>query len=461
MMTRDPRIDQQIEQGRDASLEQLFRLLKQPSISAQGTGVEQCATLVASLLEEHGIEARIMPTAGFPVVYGERIVDQDANTILFYGHYDVQPPEPYDEWVTPPFEPTIRDGRIYARGSGDNKGQFLAHILAIKLLDDLELMPKVNIKFLIEGEEENGSPSLPAFVEEHRDLLQADLFYAADGPKHPSNRPVVFFGLRGQLSVEINIQGANRDLHSGNFGGPIPNGAWRAVNLLRTMRDPEGRVTIDGFYDAVTPPTELEQELAAKIPFDVKAVKRDLEITDFDGPADLGYYEKLMFQPTLTINGINSGYAGEGSKTVIPSRAKIKLDSRLVPDQTPEGVYAAIERHVKHVAPDAEIRMIAGTMPSKTSPELPVSQTVVEAIGEAYEVEPVVMPLLGASSPNYLFSNVLGLPAIWTTYANPDENNHSPNENLKVTDFLSGIHASTSVLQHFAAMKREDLQSQD
>ncbi|HLT19287.1 MAG TPA: M20/M25/M40 family metallo-hydrolase [Thermomicrobiales bacterium] len=443
-------IREAIEKHKDEYLETLFRLLRQPSISTQGVGVEECAALVAEILEANGISARIMPTAGLPVVYGERKAADDAPTVLIYGHYDVQPPEPYEEWISPPFEPEIRDGRIYARGAGDNKGQFVAHILALKLLDDLGLMPKLNVKFLLEGEEESSSPNLPPFIEQHRDLLKADLLYAADGPMHPTDRPVVFFGLRGNLKMELIAVGANRDLHSGNFGGPVPNPAWTLVQLLATMRSPEGRVLIEGFYDNVVPPTDYERELIARMPFDADAVKRDLGIDEFDGPPELSYYEKVMFQPTLTITGFNTGYTGTGAKSVIPSRAVLKLESRTVPNQTPDEIYAKIERHVKQHAPGVSIRKLAGTYPSRTSPELPVSRAIVAAVGEAWGVEPVVTPAIGGSSPNYLFTNVLGIPAIWATYAPADENNHAPNENIRVDDYFKGILASALVYRRVA-----------
>jgi len=358
-------IEDAIEGRRDAFLNTLFRLLRQPSISAQGIGVTECAELTRTILEEHGIPGRVMPTAGLPVVYGERHAGEDANTILIYGHYDVQPPEPYEAWISPPFEPTIRDGRIYARGSADNKGQFLAHILAIKVLVDLGRLPRLNIKLLLEGEEESSSPNLPEFVESHRDLLKADLMFAADGPSHLSNRPIVFFGMRGNL--------------------------------------------------------------------------------------------KIMFQPTLNITGIAGGYAGKGAKSAIPSRAVAKLETRLVCDMDPDETFSRIERHVRRYAPDVTIRKLAGTRPSKTCLDLPVSRMMVGAIADAYGVEPVIQPVLGGASPNYLFTNVLKMPAIWATYGPPDQNNHSPNENITLGSFFDGIRASALVLQRFAAMPRSDL----
>jgi acetylornithine deacetylase/succinyl-diaminopimelate desuccinylase-like protein len=446
-----------IDERREEFLGTLFRLLRQPSISTQGVGVEECARLVKDTLDAHGLSSRIMPTAGYPVVYGERRAGDEANTLLIYGHYDVQPPDPLEAWVTPPFEPAIRNGRIYARGAGDNKGQFLAHILAIKLLADMGKLPRLNIKLLLEGEEESASPNLPGYVEQHADLLQADVLYAADGPMHPSNRPIVFFGVRGTLKMELEATGANRDLHSGIYGGPVPNPLWKLVDLLGGMRTADGRVAIEGFYDRVISPTEYEREMLARIPFDGQAVKDDLGIPEFVGPPGLSYYEQLMFQPTLTINGIAGGYAGRGAKSVIPSKAVLKLETRLVANQDPDEIFAKVERHVRRYAPDIRIRKLAGTRPSKTSPELPVSRAIIRAIADAYGVEPVVMPVLGGSSPNYLFTDVLKIPSIWTTYGPSDENNHSPNESITVESFFAGVRASIAVMQRVAELPRSEL----
>jgi acetylornithine deacetylase/succinyl-diaminopimelate desuccinylase-like protein len=457
-MPLGPDVEHAIDQRRDEFLNTLFRLLRQPSISTQGIGVAECAELVKTILEEHGIRGCVMPTAGLPVVYGERTAGPDANTLLIYGHYDVQPPEPYEAWISPPFEPTIRDGRIYARGTGDNKGQFLAHILAIKLLADLGQLPRLNIKLLLEGEEESSSPNLGGFIERHRDLLKADLMFAADGPGHLSGRPIVFFGMRGNLKMELEATGPNRDLHSGNYGGPAPNPVWKLVDLLGTMRFPDGRVTVEGFYGQVVPPTRYERDGMGEMPFDERAFKENLGIAEFAGPRDLSYYEKIMFQPTLNITGIAGGYAGTGAKSAIPSKAVVKLETRLVHAMDPEKTFATIQRHVQRYAPDIAIRKLAGTRPSKTSLDLPVSRMMIGAIAEAYGKEPVIQPVLGGASPNYLFTNVLKMPAIWATYGPHDQNNHSPNENITLQSFFDGIRASILVLQRFSAMPRAEVE---
>jgi len=457
-MPISPEIEHAIAARRDEFLRTLFRLLRQPSISTQGIGVSECAALVKTVLEEHGLRGQVLPTAGLPVVYGERSAGADANTLLIYGHYDVQPPEPLEAWVSPPFEPTIRDGRIYARGTGDNKGQFLAHILAIKVLADLGQLPPLNIKMLLEGEEESSSPNLPAFVEGHRDLLRADCLFAADGPGHLSGRPIVFFGMRGNMKMELEATGPNRDLHSGNYGGPVPNPIWTLVDLFSGMRFPDGRVSIEGFYDQVVVPTATEREVMGRMPFDEAAVKANLGLTEFAGPRDLTYYEQIMFQPTLNITGIAGGYAGKGAKSAIPSKAAAKLETRLVHAMDPEATFAKIQRHVQRYAPGVSIRKLAGTRPSKTSLDLPVSRMMVGAISDAYGKAPVIQPVLGGASPNYLFTNVLKIPAIWATYGPHDQNNHSPNENITVESFFDGIRASVLVLQRFAALPRAEVE---
>jgi acetylornithine deacetylase/succinyl-diaminopimelate desuccinylase-like protein len=442
---------------REAYVEAVCRLARQPSVSSQGVGIEECARLLAGMFAEHGMPARILPTEGNPVVYAERLAGDDANTILIYGHYDCQPADPPDAWTSPPFEPTIRDGRIYGRGVGDNKGQFLASLFAIKLLQDLGRLPRVNIKFIVEGEEESGSPSLPRFVERHADLLRADVFYAPDGPKHLTNRPIAQFGFRGVLQVELEATTANRDVHSGIWGGPVPNAIWRLVDLLATMRFPDGRVAIEGFYERVVPPSEYEHGLMRRVPFDERAVKDNLGIDSFDGPRDLSYHEKIMFQPSFNLGGIIGGYTGRGARTAIPRTALAKLETRLALDQDPDEIYGKIARHVARYGHGVVARKLHGTRPSRTSPELPVSKTLVSALAEAYGMEPVVVPTSGGSSPNYLFTDVLRMPSMWTTYGPPDENNHAPDENMTIESILEGVRASAVVLERFAALPRGDL----
>lgn len=438
----------QLQRQEEHSLQTLFTLIRQPSISATGEGVRECAELLVQIMQEQGISARVMETAGLPVVYGEVMHHPDSPTVLIYGHYDVQPADPLAAWVSPPFEPTIRDGKIYGRGSADNKGQLLAHVLAVGALLRSG-WPKLNVKFLFDGEEESGSPSLPAFLAEHACLFQADLAYSSDGPKHESGRPVVFFGVRGLLYVEIVLRGAKQDFHSGNKGGVLPLPAWRLVHMLTRLRSEDGRCHLPGFYDQVVEPTEFEEQLLATLPFDRDEFLRLTGLADTELNA-AAYWRKLMFEPTCNICGLTSGYQGDGSKTIIPAQASAKLDFRLVPDQDPDLIMQSLRQFLAEHAPDAELISHGSYLPSRTPIEQPICQTVIEAVAEAFGQQPVVQPRLGGSAPDYLMTKHLRLPSIWVPYANADEDNHSPNEKMGIQDFLNGIRCTAVVLDRVA-----------
>lgn len=439
-----------IDAQRDEYLETLFKLLRQPSVSAQDNGVLECAELLRDTLRQFGVGSYLIPTDGYPVVYGEVAAErEDAFTILFYGHYDVQPPEPLEAWESDPFDPTVRNGRVYARGARDNKGQLIAHVLAVRAFLETTGAVPVNVKFVFEGEEESGSPNLLTFVESHRDHLQADLVYTSDGGYDDSGRPVVCFGVRGMLALELEARGAKSDLHSGNRGNVVPNPAWTLIDLLHTMRDSTGRVTIEGFYDDVREPTEIEDDLASKVPFDREAFLSAMDLIDTPIRSPKDYARRLMFEPTFNIAGFTSGYGGEGIKTIVPSRADLKMDLRLVADQNPDDIYAKFERHVEKHAPDVKVRKLGAMNPSRSSPELPASRLVVETVEKARGEEPVVIPSLGGSLPDYVWTQALDTPSVLVPYANPDENNHGPNENLELEAFFSGIKTSVRILEAF------------
>lgn len=271
-----------IEERKEEYLETLFKLLRQKSISAQNIGVKETSLLLKSIMEDIGIDTKLIPTDGHPVVYGEIMNDPNYFTLLLYGHYDVQPPDPIEEWDSPPFEPTIRNGRIYCRGAGDNKGQLMAHLLAVKSYQDVAGKLPINVKFVFEGEEEKGSPNLIPFVKKYKDMLKADLAYTSDGPMHDSGAPFVLLGARGMVYVELTARGANWDNHSGNKGNIVPNPAWKLVKLLQTMRDETGKVLIEGFYDDVRQPTEKELELLKTLPYDQKQLGEAIGYRDLD-----------------------------------------------------------------------------------------------------------------------------------------------------------------------------------
>ena len=444
-----------IEKNRESFIDRLSNYLRMPSISAHGEGIAETGQFLSEWLNGLGLETELIPTAGWPVVCGRRNDAPGKPTVILYGHYDVQPPDPLEEWISPPFEPTIRNGRLYARGVGDNKGQHSAQLFAIESLLACSGTLPCNIIVLLEGEEEVGSPNMPEFVRTHKDKLAADLVIISDGPVDVSGRSTLEFGVRGVVSFELRARGANKDLHSGNWGGVVPNPLWTLVHLLASMKNDKGEITIDGIYDNVQRPTELEHEALAKLPIDVEAVKRDLELTHLDQPLERPYFDRLALWPTLTINGLHGGYGGQGSKTVLPHEAIAKCDIRLVEAQSVEEVFAKVEAHVKRVAPDVEFIRQGGMDPSKTPLDSLFTKPIFEAIIEAQGAEPQIVPAMGGSLPNYVFTKTLGLPTFLVPYANADEANHAPNENLEVERFIMGIKTGAAMLVHVGKFKKD------
>ncbi len=440
-----------VDQRRDEYLDRLIDYVRRPSISAHGVGIAEVADYISGIMSGIGLQSRVMPTSGWPMVYSERLDHPGAPTVLLYGHYDVQPPDPLEEWVSPPFEPTVRDGRLYARGVGDNKGQHLAQILGIEALLAVTSDLPCNVKVLLEGEEEVGSPQMPPFVESHRDLLAADLVITSDGPVAESGKSVINFGNRGVLSFELRAVGASRDLHSGNWGGVVPNPIWTLIQLLSTMKNDRGEVQIDGFYDNVDAPTDLEQKALARLEVDVERVKRALNLNALDQPLDRGFHERLMFWPTFTINGFHGGYGGPGSKTVLPHEAFVKCDIRLVESQTADEIFAKVEKHVRRHAPAVTIIRQGSMDPSKTPLDSPFVAPISRAIEAVQGEPPILEPSAGGSLPNYVFTKVLGMPAFGVPYANPDEANHAPNENMEIDRFINGIKTGAAMLTFIGA----------
>ena len=435
---------------RQRDLDDLFRLLRQPSISAQNIGVTECAALVQELLTGAGFVPRLFPTSGHPMIYAERCNAPGKPTVLIYGHYDVQPPDPLDQWLSPPFEPTIRDGRIYSRGAGDNKGQFFAQICGARAwLETAGKLP-VNVKILLEGEEETGSPHIAEFVAENRNLLSADLVYTSDGPVLDDNHPEIVFGVRGVLSLELRARGANSDLHSGNWGGIAPNPAWTLAHLLGTMMNANYDVTVEGFYDSVRPVTHLMDSAMDKIPLDPAAALASIGIDRLPPPLGLGYFERLMSRPTMTINGLTSGYQAAGSKTVLPASAVAKMDMRLVADQSPDDIYEKIVRHVKKHAPGVEVVYQGAMEPSSTPLDHPFAETIRRAVTRGFGKAPIDLPALGGSLPDAVWTKTLGLPSFLVPYCNSDERNHAPNENMEVERFFAGIRTAASLIGELA-----------
>ncbi|WP_246943307.1 M20/M25/M40 family metallo-hydrolase [Bacillus pinisoli] len=441
-----------INERKEEYLETLFTLLRQRSISSQNDGVVECAELLKVIMEDIGINTKIYKTEGQPIVYGEIINDPNDLTILFYGHYDVQPVDPLDQWLSPPFEPTIRDGKIYCRGVGDNKGQLITHLLAVKTMLDVHSKLPINIKFVFEGEEESTSVSLPVFVESHKDLLKADLVYTADGPMPVTGEPLVLLGVRGVLCVELTAKEAEWDNHSGNKGNIVPNPAWTLIDLLSTMRDHNHKVTIDGFYDDILKLTQEELDLLKKLPFDNEKVGKEIGYKELNMDGET-YYRKLTLEPTFNIQGFISGYGGEGSKTIIPSEATVKIDFRLVLDQNPSDIFEKVCAHVEKHAPGVKVKHLGSMEPSRTPYGNRLIKVIEEAVEESYQQKPIVQPSLGGSLPDYVWTKILQVPSVVVPYANFDEQNHSPNENMDLENFYNGIKCSCYVIEALGAYK--------
>ena len=467
--------DEAIRERLDDYRESLFDLLRLRTVSATGEGMDAGADAVRDLLAGHGFEARRIETDRYPLVYGERVADDpDAPTVVFYGHYDVQPAEHPDQWESPPFEPTVRDRSVYCRGAGDNKGQFAAHAFALDALVRADATPAVTVKLLVEGGEESGSLGLKAYLDGEDGvedagadsdapasaIRDADLIYVADGPQHRSGRPTLIYGNRGILTFQLDLETANADLHSGNFGGPVPNAATELAEVVASLSerhpetDPEreypsggDRVAVDGFHDGIEV-TDADRDLVAALPDDADAVREELDLTHFT--TDRGYYERLLLEPTITVNGFDAGYQGEGSKTVVPRTATAKLDSRLVPGQDPDTVFRRIEEHVAGVHPDVEVTKGTGFPPMKTPVDTPAASPVLDALSAVWDAEPVEMPVLGGSLPAAFFRRVDALadvPVLVVPYANPDQGNHSPNEHLDLDCFENGIRTTAAFLE--------------
>lgn len=441
------KIKQSLEIQKEDHLETLFKLIRQKSISAQNIGVKECADLLESMMKDAGIDTQQFETAGDPVVYGEVLHPDNDLTVLFYGHYDVQPPEPLELWESEPFEPTIRNGKIYGRGTGDNKGQLIAHVLAVKTLLELYGQLPINVKFLFEGEEEKGSVNLAPFAEKHKELLKADIAYTADGPMEGDGQPSVTLGNRGLLYIELNAYGAIRDNHSGNKGNISPNPAMELMNLIHTMVDSDGTVQIEDFYEDLLKPTDEELEHIRSLPFDPEKTAQVVGIDHLDMTGE-EYYRKLCLSPTFNIAGFVSGYTGEGTKTIIPSEAKVKIDMRLAANQNPEKIFNKIKEHVDQFQSPCRITLenLGPVKPSRTPMNLEIVQKIIESVEYSHDKTPVVLPALGGTGPMYVFTDILDIPSVTVPYANVDEDNHSPNENMGLKEYYDGIRTSCAAI---------------
>ncbi len=440
-----------VDEQTDRFLEELQAFCRQPSVAAQDWGMNEMADTVAERLRQLGADTRLIATEGAPpVVFAE--LGDGPKTLVIYNHYDVQPPEPLELWETEPFEPAIRDGKLYARGVSDNKGSMLARVQAVEAwLETIGDLP-LKIQWVIEGEEEIGSVHLAQWVDENRALVEgADGCLWEFGYKDIAERPVINLGLKGIYYVELRTHGASRDLHS-SLASIVPNPAWRLTWALSTLKDTDDRILIDGYMDHVAEPPPAALELMEKMPFEEERLKEDFDIPAFIRDlSGMELLKKHLYEPTCTICGVESGYTGQGSKTVLPNAAMAKVDFRLVHDLTPELAHDLLRRHLdRRGFDDVEIIDWGGEHPSQTDPDAPVVQAAIDALEATYGQEPVVWPTSAGSGPMYPLCEGLGIPAVSFGVGYSGSNAHAPNENIRLQDYVEGIRCMGEFIRRFA-----------
>ncbi|NIP66665.1 M20/M25/M40 family metallo-hydrolase [Candidatus Bathyarchaeota archaeon] len=440
-----------IRSNSQSFIDDLVQLVNQPSVSARKEGMQECAQIVDEMMRDIGLSTRIIPEEeGNPVVYGEIESESSDKTLLFYDHYDVQPPEPIEEWICQPFSAEIRDGKIYGRGAADNKGNIVSRLKAVDAFMETQGSLPVNIKFLIEGEEEIGSPHLAPVIQANKELFSADAAIWEFGGTDRHGRPCVYLGLKGVLSVELRAQGAERDVHSAN-APLIPNPAWRLVWALNTLKNAQDKILIDGFYDRVESPSDEELSYLKEIPFEEDEEKRELGLEEFlHGLSGIDAVKTLLYKPTCTINGFLTGYTEAGSKTVLPNKAIVKLDFRLVPGQMPDEIFDRLVKHLKAEGfDDIDVIQHGSTEPTKTPISDKFVQQVIETAEKVYKKQPVVYPTSAGSGPMHLLRNWLGHPVVSVGCAHAESRGHAPNENITIDGFITGTKFIATIINDF------------
>lgn len=445
-----------IEANKERFISELFELLRIPSISAESKhrpDMQRCAEWLAAALVEAGADrAEVMPTEGNPVVYAEKIIDPKARTVLVYGHYDVMPVDPRSEWRTEPFEPVIDNGRIWGRGANDDKGQLWMQIKAFEAMCATDTLP-CNVKFMLEGEEEIGSPSLYGFCRQHKKLLAADIIAVSDTSMLSMEIPSITCGLRGLTYMEVTVTGPDKDLHSGLFGGAVANPANVLARLVAGLVDDHGRVTIPGFYDDVRELTPAERRAFNKAPFDLAEYKRSLQIGAVEGEAGYTTLERTGIRPSLDVNGIWGGYTGEGTKTVIPSKASAKISMRLVPDQDFNNIAKLFEKHFRKAAPRSvkvDVRFLHGGMPYVAPTDMPAYKAAERAVAEVFGRKP--LPFYSGGSIPIIsgFESILGIKSLLLGFGLSEDAIHSPNESFGLEQFGKGLETIPLFYKYFA-----------
>ena len=447
-------VSEYIDDNKEQFKDELFDFLRIPSISTDSehkNNVKDAAYFLINKLESLNMDrVELFETEGNPIVYGELITDESKPTVLVYGHYDVQPPDPMDEWETPPFEPTVRDGDIYARGSSDDKGQSYTHLKALEAYQKTDTDFPVNIKFIFEGEEEIGSPSLVPFIEDHKELLSCDMVLISDTAMFAEDTPSITYALRGLAYMQIEVEGPNRDLHSGVYGGAVDNPANVLCNIIAQLKDDDGVIQIPGFYDDVVGLTEEEREAYLKLSFDEEEYKEKLGLNALNGEKGYSTLERTSARPTLDVNGLWSGYQGEGAKTVLPAKAGAKVSMRLVPNQEPKKTAKLFKEYVESLAPDTvdiTVKEHHGGHPAITDLSFYGLQAAADAFEEIYNKEPFFTREGGSIPIVADFQKVLGAQSILMGFGLNSDAIHSPNEKFALKDFYRGIHTSAKFFE--------------
>ena len=449
-----------INLNRDRYVEELKALLAIPSISAlpaHAADVRRCAEWIRDEMGRIGLRnVQLMETPGNPVVYGDWLGAPGRPTILFYGHYDVQPVDPLNLWESPPFEATVRDGEIYARGAADDKGQVFMHLKAIEAHLTQQGGLPVNLKVMLEGEEEVGSEHLDDFIRAHKSQLAADVVVISDSAMFARDVPSICYGLRGLVYFQIDLRGSATDLHSGVFGGAVANPAFVLAQMIAQLKDRGGRVRIPGFYDDVRPLSDAERQAWASLPFNEKKYRKDFGVPKLAGESGYTTLERTWARPTVEVNGLLSGFTGEGAKTVLPAVAMAKISMRLVPDQDPDVIAKRFEDYIREIAPgtvELTVTRMHGGKPWVASYDNPFMQAASRAIEQGFGRAPVFTREGGSIPVVSTFQDELGLPSVLFGVGLPDENSHAPNEKLDLSNFHRGIIASAILYNEIGSLK--------
>lgn len=454
------KVKQYIEANKDRFLEELFELIRIPSISSiqdhKPDMVKTAEAIKAKLLAAGCDKAEVMPSDGNPVVYAEKLIDPSKPTVLVYAHYDVMPVDPIELWESKPFEPVVRDGKIWARGADDDKGQGFMHIKAFEAMVKTDSLP-CNVKFMIEGEEEIGSPSLPKWCKQNKDLVKADIILVSDTGMIAPDIPSITTGLRGLSYWEVEITGPSRDLHSGLFGGAVANPINVLAKMITDMVDENGKITIPGFYDDVLEVSDVERAKMAEAPFDLEEYKKAIEVKELNGEKGFSTNERTGIRPSFDVNGIWGGYIGEGAKTVLPSKAHAKISSRLVPNQDNEKISKLFKEHFEKIAPDyvkVNVKSLHGGQAYVCPIDLPAYKAAEKAYEEIYNRKPVPVRSGGSIPIISEFEKILGIKSVLMGFGLEDDAIHSPNENYPLEQFYNGINTIPYFYKYFTEIMK-------